>query len=405
MTARADRYPVGASVTVAELSTHPHPLLCRLRQSEPVSWIPALDAWLVTSRSAAETVLRDARTFTVDDPRFSTAQVVGPSMLSLDGAAHARHRAPFARPFRPAVVDANFLAHTTTVTERLISAMRPGGQADLRPALAGPLAVSVVAKALGLRGVDDVEVLSWYAAIVTSVGSITAGGHPTGAGAEAFAALRRQVSETIREGDPNGLVRAAASGPEPLTAEEVVSNAAVMMFGGIDTTESMILNTVWLILRDSDLHRRLREQPGLLDAAVEEALRLEPAAMVVDRYATRPVRLGDADIVERDLVIVSIAGANRDPNYVTDPDVLDLDRPDLRGHLSFARGPHFCLGMDLARLETVTAVRAVLALPDVHLDPHQPAELEGLVFRKPPALPVRWSPDGLRTQPGPAADA
>lgn len=405
MTASDQRYPVGASVSVAELSTDPHPLLRRLRETEPVSWVPSLDAWLVTSRAMAETVLRDARSFTVDDPRFSTAQVVGPSMLSLDGPGHARHRAPFARPFRPAVVDANFLDHTAAVTDRLISAIRADGQADLRLALAGPLAVSVVAKALGLRGVDDVEVLSWYAAIVASVGSITAGGAPTGAGAEAFAGLRRQVFETIRTGDPDGLVRAAAAGPEPLTAEEVVSNVAVMMFGGIDTTEGMILNTLSLILRDRDLGRRLREQPSLLDAAIEEALRLEPAAMVVDRYATRPVRLGSADIDERDLVIVSIAGANRDPDVVTDPDVLDLDRPNLRGHLSFARGPHFCLGMDLARLETATAVRAVLDLPDVRLDPQRPVTLEGLVFRKPPALPVRWSPDGLRTQPGPAADA
>ena len=79
-------------VTLADLGADPHPALARLRAAAPVSWVPALGAWLITGYDLAVEVLRDARTFTVDDPRFSTAKVVGPSMLSLDGAQHARHR-------------------------------------------------------------------------------------------------------------------------------------------------------------------------------------------------------------------------------------------------------------------------------------------------------------------------
>jgi cytochrome P450 len=79
---------------VAELTVDPHPLLARLRRSEPVSWLSALGGWLVTSYPAADRVLRDPVTYTVDDPRFSTARVVGASMLSIDGVAHARHRGP-----------------------------------------------------------------------------------------------------------------------------------------------------------------------------------------------------------------------------------------------------------------------------------------------------------------------
>ncbi|HEU5027834.1 MAG TPA: cytochrome P450, partial [Spirillospora sp.] len=77
------RFPVGATATVAALEDDPHPLLARLRAAEPVSWLPALGGWLVTSRDLAQRVMRDAAAFTVDDPRFSTARVVGPSMLSL----------------------------------------------------------------------------------------------------------------------------------------------------------------------------------------------------------------------------------------------------------------------------------------------------------------------------------
>src|SRR5215472_10779809 len=95
--ARADRcpsasagaFPLGSAVTVADLEGDAHRVLARLRAHEPVSWLPALDGWMVTGHEFALEVMRDARAFTVDDPRFSTAQVTGPSMLSLDGAEHA----------------------------------------------------------------------------------------------------------------------------------------------------------------------------------------------------------------------------------------------------------------------------------------------------------------------------
>src|SRR6476646_1670797 len=90
----------GASVTLAQLEADPHPVLARLRAQAPVAWVEALGGWLVTRRDLVLEVMRDAATFTVDDPRFSTARVVGPSMLSRDGAEHARHRDPFARASR-----------------------------------------------------------------------------------------------------------------------------------------------------------------------------------------------------------------------------------------------------------------------------------------------------------------
>ena len=101
-------FPIGAAATTEELEADPHPLLARLREHEPVSWLPALGGWLVTPRELALQVMRDPETFTVDDPRFSTGQVVGRSMLTLDGAEHGRHREPFARPFRLAAVRASF---------------------------------------------------------------------------------------------------------------------------------------------------------------------------------------------------------------------------------------------------------------------------------------------------------
>ncbi|MES9540021.1 cytochrome P450 [Actinomadura sp. NPDC000600] len=383
------RFPLGASVTAADLEDDPHPHLARLREREPVTWLPALGGWLVTARRPALEVMRDADTYTVDDPRFSTAQVVGPSMLSLDGPAHTRHRDAFARPFRPARTRERFTRFVEAETDRLVGALAPAGRAELRGELAGPLAVAVVTEALGLSGVDAGTVRSWYGAFVEAVSAITAGGAAPERAGEAYRLLGAAVREAVDAARPGSLLAEAAG--RGLRAPEVVANAAILMFGGIDTTEGMIANAALHLLGHPDQLRLVRDDPGLLPAAIEESLRLEPAASVVDRYATRDARLGDADVRAGDLVRVSIAGAGRDPSVFPDPDRYDVRRRNAAEHLAFAHGPHFCFGAHLARLEARTALTALLdRLPGLRLDPSRPARPRGLVFRKPPRLDVRW---------------
>jgi cytochrome P450 len=180
-------------------------------------------------------------------------------------------------------------------------------------------------------------------------------------------------------------------GATGLSTGEVISNAAVIMFGGIETTEGMISNVILHLLSHPSQLALVRADPGLVPNAVEESLRLEPAAAVVDRYATRDVTLGGAAIRQGDLVTVSLAGAGRDPAVFTDPGTFDVRRPGARLNLAFAHGPHFCLGAHLARLEAQAAVRAALTLPGLRLDPGHPAAPRGLVFRKPPELRVLWA--------------
>jgi cytochrome P450 len=392
-------FPLGEAVALADLEADPHPLLARLRQQEPVSWLPALNGWLVTRRDLALRVLRDTAAFTVDDPRFSTARVVGPSMLSLDGAEHGRHRAPFTRGFSHAEVRSRLAGYVEAEAGRLVAALRPLGAGDLRPGLAGPLAVAVVAEALGLGRTDPGTILEWYGAIVAAVSAQAGapGGAPQGpevsaSGAEAFRMLDASLRAAIgRDGGPS-LLAGAAAGGDGLSADEAVSNAAVLMFGGIETTEGMIGNAILHLLSHPAQLAQVTADPGLVPNAVEESLRLEPAAAVVDRYATRDVRIGPAAIRRGDLVSVSLAGAGRDPAVFDDPGVFDIHRPNARLHLAFAHGPHFCLGAHLARLEAQAAVRAALSLPGLRLDPDRPSAPRGVVFRKPPSLYVGWDP-------------
>ena len=170
---RIEKFPIGRGATLRELEEEPHPLLARLRAAEPVSWLAVLGGWLVTRYDLAVRVMRDPATFTVGDPRFSTSRVLGPSMLSLDGEDHTRHREPFTHPFRPARVRGWLTGFVDAETDRLISAIEPAGRAELRREFAGPLAVAVVTEALGLRDVHADTVLSWYAAIVAAVSEVT----------------------------------------------------------------------------------------------------------------------------------------------------------------------------------------------------------------------------------------
>ena len=196
MTTRTHRYPLGAAVTLAELRADPHPALARLRAAKQVSWVPVLNGWLVTRRDLALAVMRDSAAFTVNDPRFSTARIVGPSMLSLDGPEHDRHRRPFAAPFSQAAVHEQLEAFVTGEADRLVSVMRPArGRGDLSRSLAAPLAVAVVARALGLGHVDPGTILSWYDAIVGAVSELAAadpGAADPGDGAPAAAGSDRR---------------------------------------------------------------------------------------------------------------------------------------------------------------------------------------------------------------------
>jgi len=288
-----------------------------------------------------------------------------------------------------------------------VAAMRPAGAGDVRRSLAGPLAVAVVAEALGLGDTDPRTVLDWYAAIVGSVSALAAehGSAGTGTGgpdpvvtvrAGAFGSLSSRLLAVIASADASASLAAAArASPDDaaarLAAGEVISNAAVIMFGGIETTEGMISNVILHLLRHPSQLALVRADPGLVPNAVEESVRLEPAAAVVDRYATRDVTFGAAAIRRGDLVTVSLAGAGRDPAVFADPDTFDVRRPNARLNLAFAHGPHFCLGAHLARLEAQAAVRAVLTLPGLRLDPEHPAAPRGLVFRKPPDFRVLWA--------------
>ncbi len=371
-------------ITLDELRTDPHRIHAELRSQSPVAWVEALGGWVVLSRSLAVEVMRDDSTFTVDHPSFTTARVVGASMLSCDGREHRRHRDPFAGFFRVASLQRRFAGWLAqTATER-VAALRPRRAAELREALAGPFAVDVVAELLGMIDIDPLELLGLYRDIVGAVTDLSAGKPMPGSGPAAVAALRSHVDAAAAR---SGMLAAAAL---RLADDEVLSNAAVMLFGGIETNEGMNAAACWYLLTEPDLLQSAIEDRAVIPALVEETLRLEPAAARIDRFATRDVEMAGAAIAKDDLVIVSLAAANRDPAAFEAPDEFRLGRGG-DAHVAFALGPHVCLGQHIARMETVALVNAVIeGLPGIALDRERSTGPRGLVFRKPAAVTATW---------------
>lgn len=378
------------ALSIQVLEAEPYSALSELRKRAPVAWVRALNGWLVTTHEAALTVMRDAETFTVDDPRFSTAAVLGPSMLSLEGEEHRRHRNAFAASFRPTEVRTNYEQWLREECAARAAALDPTEAIELRTSFAGPLAAATISRFLGLVDTSPETILSWYQEIAAAIVAVSVGQAIPDLSARAIESLRSTVVAST-EHPASSLIRQIHQ-TDQLSDSELESEVAVLMFGAIETSEGMIANALWHLLSNPHLTGRVCDDDSLLAPLVEESLRLEPAATRVDRYCTRDVTIGNARIKTGDLVIVSLLSANRDPEVFEDPDQFRIDRSNIGQHVTFVQGPHSCLGLHLARLEATEALRAIVAaFPDILLDRVSSRPPAGLIFRKPPAVVMHSS--------------
>jgi cytochrome P450 len=245
--------------------------------------------------------------------------------------------------------------------------------------------------ALGLDGLEVGQVLDWYRAIVAGVEAVSRGGDPPPAARQAVAAIREHVHRTLAgppAGPPRDTVLSAAAAGSGTDPGWLSADLAILLFGGVDTAESMTGIAAHHLLTHPDALDQVRADPALLAGAIQESLRLEPAATRVDRYATTDAELAGARIRVADLVIVCLSAANRDPEVFTDPDRYDIRRDNAADHLAFAIGPHYCLGVHLTTLQTTLALGMLLErFPDIHAAGPLPP-ITGFIFRKPVAVPV-----------------
>ena len=431
----ADKFPLGARVTIEALADDPYPIFHELREREPVTWSPALGMWLLTRRDDIVRVLADWERFTTDSSESTIRDIFGSHMLTTDGDEQIRYKRRFIGPFRRGRLEESLLGTVQGVVHELMAELEgdaakgrapgdangDGGRADLRARIARPLSVRSICRVLGLPDGDGPRLLAWYDRFAAALENFAGDPDVRAAGKKASGEFSDYVIPFLegRRQVPNASMIAALrsdedpyrpghhaprGGGDPLSQTEMVANLLLVLFGGIETTESMIGNAFWAVLSHPEVAERLaaecsggtrtggmRAGGGLLSGVIEESMRWEPAVQSCMRWATEDVEIRGVPISRGETVHCFLGAANRDPAHFSDPDRFDPERSNARDHLAFGAGRHFCLGASLARIEAEQALTRVFGgLPGLRLDADRPARPHGHEFRTPPTVWVRW---------------
>lgn len=375
---RRQAFPAGAAVTLADLEEagREH-VLDELREREPVTWLPALGGWLITAREPARQILLPKSGATVEAEQNMVRASLGRMMLTVDGEEHERYRQPFEAPFRAREVEREFGTPIRELARELIG--RIEGETELTEAFAAPFAVRAAAQVIGLP-LDDVPRIDGFYAAFAGAMEYTGDPEPL-ARAEA---ARAELTDLLIE----GLARSKVVEESDLTPEQVAAQLRVVMFGAIETIQASVLTTLMLLIQHPEAMAEVRADRSLLAGAVDEAIRWMPPVAFMERWTREPVTLAGVEIGEREFVGVSVIAANRDPSVFADPVRYDIHRANSRHGLSFSSGEHHCLGVHLARMQTVTALEEMLdAWPSVDLVSVTPPS--GFAFRRPADMIVR----------------
>ncbi|MEZ4587155.1 MAG: cytochrome P450 [Gemmatimonadales bacterium] len=381
------------ALSLYALSDDPYPILARLREETPVCWLEEARVWLVTRRRDVLAVLRDTETFTTDDPLSTIQRVFGRQMLSTEGDEQKRYKAACIHAFAKRPVQENLAGAVRGKATRLLQAIRWRGETDLRRSFTGKLSVFSTGFVLGIPEELHESVLEWYdsfAAAIASFGTNPAARAEGLVAADEFRRAMRPLLALAERAPGAGLLSTLVHAADRLGDDEILANALIILFGGIETTDAMISNALWALLTHPEQLALVRSEPDLLAPAIEESLRWEPAVQTCTRFTTREVDVAGVTIPAGASVQCMLGGANRDPEHFADPDRFDVRRANASDHLAFGIGRHLCLGSHLARLETQVALELLLGLPRLRLDPDHPTRPTGYEFRKPATLRVRW---------------
>ncbi|WP_136244975.1 cytochrome P450 [Mycobacterium intracellulare] len=300
-----------------------------------------------------------------------------PGFLFLDPPDHTRLRKLVSKAFAPRVVSA-LQPDIRSLVDGLLDRVAEKGQFEVVEDFAYPLPVAVICRLLGVPLEDEPQFSRASALLAQALDPFS-----TITGVPAEVANERQQAGTwlrdyfhglidkrrSRPGEDllSGLIAVEESGDQ-LTEEEIVSTCNLLLIAGHETTVNLIGNAVLAMLRNPGQWAALGADADRAPAIVEETLRYDPPVQLAGRIALADMVIGGVEVPAGDVMMLLLAGANRDPAEYDRPDVFDPDRKNLR-HLGFGRGAHYCLGAPLARLEASVALAAVAArFPNARLD-------------------------------------
>ncbi|GII52932.1 cytochrome P450 hydroxylase [Planotetraspora thailandica] len=384
----------------------PYPAYDWLRRNEPVTRVPlpGCDAWLVTRYEDAVATLthpslsKDPASASPEwraaalglplDHRSSLAR----HMLNVDGEDHSRLRRLVSATFTPRRMEelrARAQEITDSLLDRLDDPDRP--EADLIAGLAYPLPITIICDLLGVPE-ENRATFHHHASVIDSAAASQVEDI-----ARATDGLETFLSDLVafkrtNPGDDllTELVRRSNQGE--IHPDELTSTAFLLLIAGHETTVALIGNGIFTLLRHPEQMAAVRADPALLPDVIDEMLRFDgPVRNATWRFPTEPVVIGGQEMVPGDSILVSLLAANRDPAVFDDPDTFSPGRIG-EPHLAFGRGPHYCVGAALAKVEAEVAIGTVLRrFPDLApaADPEGLTWWPSTIMRGLFSLPVR----------------
>jgi hypothetical protein len=344
------------------------------REGGDVQWSEAHRGWVVLSHAAVEAGFRDAERLSSDrtgplQRSMASHSAAFQKVVDLlsgwmnfrDDPVHARLREPVRAAFTPRAIAQMESAVRRIVTECIDTL--EGDVVDLSAAFARPIPALVIAEVLGVDATARGRFQAWSDDLAKIVFSTTPGQadetavvHATKEFTEFFGAhIARE-----REAPSGSLLSAVVAGAgDGLSEMELVGACTLLLFGGHETTTTLLINALGILLSRPDLQAWLRERPGAGDTAVDEFLRMQGSGRTMVRKVVVDHEREGAHLRAGQNVFLSIAAANHDGAVFRDPGTIDLAR-DPNPHLTFGWGPHFCLGASLARLEARIALEELL---------------------------------------------
>jgi cytochrome P450 len=385
-------------LTSPAFKANPYPAFACLRADDPVhqftsSGVHQLNSsqeqrtWLITRYEDAQVVLRDERFVKAHNKLLplkeqtptpaSAADLLSMGMVDFDPPDHTRLRSLVNLSFTPRLVE-QWHERIQEITDELIDAVEGQGSMDLIEQFAFPLPIRVILEMLGVPAEDSPKLRLWIKLIVDALPDAS---QQAGEQLQACYTYLLALIESKRQAPADDLVskliQAEVEG-ERISERELVAMIYLLIMAGYETTANLIGNGMLALLTHPHQMALLKCNPALIKTAVEEFLRhSNPFMLATRRWAREDVELGGKLIHRGDLVMVSLASANRDDEVFAEPDTLDITRQQHQ-HLAFGKGIHYCLGAPLARLEAQIAIGTLLRrLPHLQLQ----IDPEALVWR------------------------
>ncbi len=358
------------TITIEELSrpevtADPYPFYRALREQSPIygykdyppGTVPGEDepptAWAVFAHDQVTEVARRADLFSSCDPVQEASGAPTLMLVNHDDPEHRELRDKVQHFFTTSAV-APLSDWLDGVCDSLIGEMI-GTTTDVMQGLASTLPAMVMAKILGMPDEDYPLFRRWATAFMLSA-EMTAEERVASNG-EMFAYFTEKVTGRAEGAAGDDFISHLLA--SDLSPEEVIRFCFTLVVAGAETTTGLIGNLFWQADRECETYGRVQENPELMDAFIEETLRISGPPQRLFRIATQDVLLGGQQIKEGDWVAIFFAAANHDPKVWPEPQTFKLDRPRNRSHYSFGHGVHQCLGAMLVRLEARAVVGAL----------------------------------------------